>query len=135
MRAALARHAALAALAALALGASADVPRPRVAGPSPAWIDGVPAPAPLEERLAEIRRRVQEAVVYPPLARRRGLEGVAHVQFAIGGDGRAAAVATVRSSGHAVLDRAAEQGARDAQGLPYVYGTVEVPVRFALERP
>jgi protein TonB len=78
---------------------------------------------------------VQEAVVYPPLARRRGLEGVAHVQFAIGGDGRAAAVATVRSSGHAVLDRAAEQGARDAQGLPYVYGTVEVPVRFALERP
>lgn len=92
------------------------------------------APSPtLVERLEEIRRRVQEAVVYPERARRRGLSGVTRIRFAIGDDGRAREVETVHSSGHALLDQAAERGARDAAALPYVYGRVEVPVRFALE--
>ena len=89
----------------------------------------------LAERLAEIQRRVQASVVYPELARDRGLEGVARIRFAIGDDGRAQEVETVESSGHAVLDRAAEQGAREAGSLPAIYGLVEVPVRFVLRGP
>ena len=101
--------------------------------PLPVWEDAVPAPPPLDERLAEIRRRIRDAVVYPERSRQRGVTGVAHIRFAIGNDGIAEEVETVRTSGHAVLDRAAEQGARDAGRLPYVYGRVEMPIRFALE--
>jgi len=44
-------------------------------------IDAFPRGPSVEERLAEIRRRIQDAVEYPPLARRRRLEGVARVAF------------------------------------------------------
>jgi TonB family protein len=116
---------------ALDVGAQERVARPDRA---PVFEDGIPPPPSLAERLAEIRRRVQAAVVYPEVARRRGIEGLARIRFVVGSDGRAAQVETVESSGSALLDRAAEQGARDAHALPYVYGRVEMPVRFALER-
>jgi TonB family protein len=99
----------------------------------PGLEDALPPSPTLAERLEEIRRRVQDAVVYPDQARRRGLSGVTRIRFAVGGDGHAREVETVATSGHALLDRAAEQGAREAGALPYVYGRVEVPVRFALE--
>jgi TonB family protein len=105
-----------------------------VARTGPGLQDALPSSPTLAERLEEIQRRVQEAVVYPERARRLGLSGVTRVRFAIGHDGRAQHVETVQSSGHALLDQAAEQGARDASALPYVFGRVEVPVRFALER-
>jgi TonB family protein len=95
-------------------------------------VDVLPlAPSP-HERLDEIRRRVQAAVTYPARARELGLEGTARIQFEIGADGRAREVATVESSGHALLDRAAEQGAIDAGRLPRLYGRIRIPVRFEL---
>lgn len=90
-----------------------------------------PTPGP-EERLREIRRRVQAAVVYPERARELGLEGTARIQFEIGPDGRAHNVATDETSGHALLDRAAERGAVDAGELPPLYGRIRIPVRFEL---
>jgi TonB family protein len=112
-------------------GAVSEVAAAARTGPG---LEDAVAPSPtLVERLEEIRRRVQEAVVYPERARRRGLSGVTRIRFSIGDDGRAREVETVHSSGHALLDQAAERGARDAAALPYVYGRVEVPVRFALE--
>lgn len=114
-------------------GAGGEPPAP--AEPPVRFLEDALPPSPtLAERLDEIRRRVQQAVAYPEPARRRGEAGVTHIRFAIGDDGHASAIETVRSSGHARLDRAAEQGARDAGVLPYVYGRVEVPVRFALEQ-
>lgn len=95
-------------------------------------VDGVPAPPPVEERLEEIRRRLQSALVYPPIARKRGLEGVTRIRFTIGADGRAGGVETAQSSGHAMLDRAAERCAVDAGELPYVLGRLDVPIRFSL---
>ena len=89
------------------------------------------APRP-EQRLDEIRRRVQAAVVYPQRARALGLEGTTRIQFQIGPDGRAIEVATVQSSGHALLDRAAEAGALAAGWLPPLYGRIRIPVRFEL---
>ena len=98
-------------------------------------VDALPlAPSP-QERLAEIRRRVQAAVSYPARARELGLEGTARIQFQIGADGLAREVATVQSSGHALLDRAAEQGAIDAGRLPPLYGRIRIPVRFELAGP
>jgi protein TonB len=95
-------------------------------------VDALPDAPSAEERLTEIRRRIQAALVYPPAARRRGLEGVARVQFEIGAEGRADRIELVRSSGHALLDRAAREGVVAAGVLPRVYGRVEVPVHFAL---
>lgn len=90
-----------------------------------------PVPSP-HDRLAEIRRRIQQAVVYPPVARRRGLEGISRVQFEIRSDGRAGAIGLARSSGHPILDRAARQSVVDAGVLPRVHGLLVVPVEFAL---
>ena len=102
------------------------------APPEPGPVDAVPLAPPPHERLDEIRRRVQAAVAYPARARELGLEGTTRIQFEIGPDGLARGVATVQSSGHALLDRAAEQGAIDAGKLPALYGRIRIPVRFDL---
>jgi TonB family protein len=118
-------------LAALLLAPALPAP----AAPPAEPVDALPfAPSP-EARLDEIRRRVQAAVVYPRRARELGLEGTARIQFEIGADGLARDVATVESSGHALLDRAAERGALDAGRLPPLYGRIRIPVRFQLETP
>lgn len=105
------------------------------AADAPPWrVDAMPTPPPVEERLEEIRRRIQEATIYPERARRLGLTGTTRIRFQVRPDGRAEDVQTVGSSGSAMLDRAAEAGARRARALPYVYGRLEVPVRFGLRR-
>ena len=123
--------------AAMALVALVLVASPAAAPGAPPEepVDALPlAPSP-EQRLDEIRRRVQAAVVYPPRARELGLEGTTRIQFQIGADGLAREVATVESSGHALLDRAAERGAIDAGKLPPLYGWIRIPVRFQLQGP
>jgi protein TonB len=122
--------------AALLVAACLAAPRGAAgASPEPAAVDALPlAPSP-HERLDEIRRRVQAAVAYPERARELGLEGTTRIQFEIGADGLARDVATVESSGHALLDRAAERGALDAGRLPPLYGRIRIPVRFELRGP
>lgn len=96
-------------------------------------VDAIPRGPSVAERLEVIRRRLQAALVYPPLARRRGIEGTTTIEFEIGPAGRAAEVRTTASSGSSLLDRAAERCAVDAGELPRVLGRLEVPIRFALE--
>jgi TonB family protein len=122
-------------LAAALVSAPAGAEPPAVVDtPPPFWEDALPPAPSLAERLEEIRRRVQEAVVYPPRARSNGITGVTRIRFQIAANGFAAEIRTVETSGSALLDRAAEQGAVDAGELPRVYGRVEVPVRFELLR-
>lgn len=130
-----ARRSGLAALVALALplAAAPEPPNPYLHGAAVLGVDGVPAGPSVAERLEEIRARLQAALVYPPIARRRGLEGTSRIQFVIGPDGRAKDVRTAASSGHALLDRAAERCAADAGELPRILGRLEVPIRFSLE--
>jgi TonB family protein len=109
-------------------------PRGRVDSPPPLLQDALPPGPTLAERLEEIRSRVQQAVVYPPEARSRGITGVTRIRFEIAEDGRAERIRTVATSGSALLDAAAERGAADAGELPRVYGRVEVPIRFELVR-
>jgi len=125
----------LALAAALPAGAGAEpvqTGRAGASGERAAIEDAVPLGPPLDERLAVIRERIQAAVVYPPLARLQELEGVARVRFAIAQDGRPRDLAVAGSTGHAILDRAALAAVAAAAPLPWVYGLVEVPVRFAL---
>jgi protein TonB len=95
-------------------------------------VDAVPRGPSVAERLAEIRRRIQEALVYPPSARQRGLTGVSQLEFVIGVEGLAEDITLVGSSGHGILDRAARQSVEAAGLLPRVYGRLSVPVRFDL---
>ena len=57
---------------------------------------------------------------------------MAHIQFRIDDAGRAADIETLASSGHRLLDRAAERAAHDAGALPAIYGWIRIPVRFSL---
>ena len=94
--------------------------------------DAVPAAPSRAERLEAIRVRIQAALRYPPLARWRAASGEAVVRFEIAADRRARAVRIERSSGLALLDRAALRAVLEAGELPYVHGLLEVPVRFDL---
>lgn len=106
---------------------------PRVAAVvSVGGVDAIPLGPSVAARLEEIRRRIQEAVVYPPLARRRRLAGVARVEFQVDPEGFARDVRLARSSGYGLLDEAAQQGVARARALPWVVGRLEVPVRFEL---
>ena len=121
-------------LVAAPIGADSP-PAPSVdAAPPPLWEDALPPGPSLARRLEEIRRRVQEAVVYPLEARSRGITGVTRIRFEIAENGLASKIRTVETSGSPLLDHAAEQGAVHAGALPRVYGRVEIPIRFDLLR-
>jgi TonB family protein len=96
-------------------------------------VDGVPPAAGVEERLREIRRQIQRALVYPPVARSQALEGETLVRFEIAHGGATRDVRVFRSSGMPTLDRAAARAVAAAAPLPWVYGLLEVPVRFELD--
>jgi TonB family protein len=109
---------------------------PGAAQPEPDTVtDAAPRGPSAAERLEEIRRRVQAAVVYPPIAHARGVAGETRVAFRILADGRPDAIRTAGSSGSATLDRAAEQAVTAAAPFPPMIGQVVVPVRFVLRDP
>lgn len=97
------------------------------------FVDAAPVGPSVAERLAEIRRRIQAALEYPPLARSQRLEGETLVHFDIEHDGTPRGVEVHRSSGRPSLDRAATRAVDAAAPLPWVYGRLEVPVRFELD--
>ena len=125
---------ALIAAAALLASASTDA---RAEGPAPPArvriVDGVPPAARVDERLREIRLRIQRALVYPPMARSQALEGETLVRFEIARGGDTREIRVFHSSGMPTLDRAALRAVEAAAPLPWVYGLLEVPVRFELD--
>jgi TonB family protein len=124
------------ALLALALALAAAAPGAEGGRQAdPRAVDLVPEAPSVEERLAEIARRVQGAARYPELARLRELEGEVLVAFELDARGRPRGLETARSSGHLALDRAAQEAVLSAAPLPWVRGRIQVPVRFALVGP
>lgn len=111
----------------------AEPHNPYLEGATVLGVDGLPAGPSVEDRLAEIRRRLQEVLIYPPISRKRGVEGVTRIHFSIGPDGHAQEIATAASSGDRLLDKAAERSAVDAGALPRILGRLSVPIRFELE--
>lgn len=76
--------------------------------------------------------------VYPPLARRRGLEGRVVLRVAVAADGAVQEVTVLRGSGHAMLDEAAREAVSRWRFRPATTGAgpvsaaVEIPVSFRL---
>ena len=85
-----------------------------------------------DRRIALIQARIQQALFYPRVARRRGVEGTVHVRFGIRQDGRVDGLAVARSSGHRLLDRASVKTIERAQPFHFIDGALEVPVVFRL---
>ncbi|MEO6953503.1 MAG: TonB family protein [Polyangia bacterium] len=81
--------------------------------------------------LAQVLARVRSARRYPEAARRRELEGVVHVRFTIGGDGRPLGIAT--ADGDALLQRAAVEAVERAAPLPLVDGPIDVDLDYRLD--
>jgi len=79
-----------------------------------------------------LRARIQERIVYPGEAVRRGQEGEVLLRIRIGVGGIPREVRVARSSGARILDEAARRGVRRAAPLPSEPGWFEVPVRFLL---
>jgi len=75
---------------------------------------------------------------YPRLARRRGLEGVVLLEVLVDNSGRVVDIRLSRTSGHALLDKAAMKGVQRWQFIPGTMNGrpqemwVEIPVRFKL---
>ena len=115
-----------------ALPALGEEHLPAVAARPPVYTDAAPPGLDVNERLAEIARRVQEVSRYPEMARERGVAGTSEVSFEVGSAGVPEHIETSATSGHPVLDRAARRAVEDAAPLPFVYGRVTVPVEFSL---
>ncbi len=86
----------------------------------------------LAARISEIRRRIEEARIYPENARAGGIEGTAVVAFRILPDGRLGPVRLRKSSGHPALDGSSLETVRRAAPLPYVKGVIVLPIRYRL---
>lgn len=77
------------------------------------------APAEYDPYLRQFRQRVQESLVYPLAARRRGLGGTVELHVWLEATGRVRDVQVARSSSHAVLDDAAVETIRRLGPVPF----------------
>jgi protein TonB len=84
--------------------------------------------------VAWVRDAIQNAIAYPPTARRMGWEGKVVVAFRLLPDGSIRDVRVVQGSGHAALDRGAIDAVRSASPFPRspVEAEVITPVVYRL---
>jgi protein TonB len=83
--------------------------------------------------LRVIRDSIEKAKVYPPLARKRGIEGKTVIRFRIRPNGEVDEVKIVKGSGFEILDRISVETIRKSAPLPYVRDWIEIPLIFRLE--
>ena len=89
-------------------------------------------PAEFGPYLARFRQRIQELVVYPLAARRRGLAGRVEIELLLDPSGGVRDVSVVASSSHEVLDEAAVEAVRALQPLPLPEHLPRRPLRVRL---
>jgi protein TonB len=82
--------------------------------------------------LARFRERIQESVVYPLAARRRGLAGRVEVELLLEPSGRVRDLAVVSSSSHMLLDDAAVEAVRSLPPMPLPEHLPRRPLRVRL---
>ena len=88
----------------------------------------------LKEHFLYIKKAIEKEIVYPRVARKRGLEGKCVVAFVICKDGNVADVRIVESSGHAILDNSAVATVKRAAPFPTPPVTAELvlPITYRL---
>ncbi len=122
----------------VALGVTGDLRADEVAGAPPrdvnakVIVDAIAHGPSVDARLEEIRRRIENNLAYPPLARWHDVTGAAVVEFEVTDEGRTQGVRLAQSSGAALLDNAAERAVATVTGLPVVHGRLSIPIRFEL---
>lgn len=89
--------------------------------------------------LQKIRRLLERQKAYPRMARRLHLQGVAVLQFTIAADGRIETTRLKRSSGHGLLDTAAQETVRRVGKFPPIPAalgrkrlSIRIPLAFRL---
>ena len=82
--------------------------------------------------LATVRRRILEALRYPPPARSRGLTGTVQLEISIKPDGAISTVSVTSSSSHPLLDEAALEAVRSLAPQPFPKGLAPRPLRVRL---
>jgi protein TonB len=82
--------------------------------------------------LVRFRQRIQDALHYPPTARRRGLGGTVHLEIDLLPSGRVASVVVRSSSSHEVLDEAALETVRRLAPDPFPPALPPRPLRIRL---
>jgi len=87
--------------------------------------------------LKGLRKRISSALIYPRIARRRGIEGTVVLLLKLDRDGSLANLSVRTSSGSDILDRAARELINRV--LPYRHGTgrtisVQIPIVYRLEK-
>jgi protein TonB len=83
--------------------------------------------------IGRIKTAIQDAVSYPHMARKRGLEGTVLAGFSIDEVGLPRDIKVLKSSGHGILDRKVKKVIQKASPYPPVKGAIEVPVSFRLK--
>ena len=89
-------------------------------------------PAEFGPYLARFRERIQELVVYPLAARRRGLAGRVEVELLLDPSGHVRDLAVVSSSSHMLLDEAAVEAVRSLVPQPLPEHLPRRPLRVRL---
>ena len=81
-----------------------------------------------------IQRRIRDKLVFPPQARRAGIQGNAEISFTIHEDGRVSDVTVSRSSGSELLDTAAVDASYAASPFrpPPAEARLAIPINFRL---
>jgi len=82
-----------------------------------------------------LRRRIEEEMVYPYVARKKGLQGVVRLTVRLDEEGNLLEVSIAESSGYKVLDNAAAALIERIVPYPHDLGTilaVDVPIRYSL---
>jgi TonB family protein len=97
-------------------------------------VDAIAHGPSVDARLEEIRRRIEQNLSYPPLARLHDASGAAVVEFEVTEQGRTQGVRLAQSSGVALLDNAAQRAVATVTELPVVHGRLSIPIRFELTR-
>ena len=82
--------------------------------------------------LAGVRRRILDALRYPPPARSRGLTGTVYLEIFIKSNGAIADVSVTNSSSHPLLDEAALEAVRGLAPQPFPKGLAPRPLRVRL---
>jgi protein TonB len=84
--------------------------------------------------ISRIQASIQDALMYPPLARRRGMEGTVEAVFVIDSRGMPQNIRLLRSSGYRILDKQALRTIQRASPYPVLESAVEVPITFRLTK-
>ena len=94
--------------------------------------DGVGSGRAGDRVLTSIWKRINQSKYYPPVAKRRGVEGAPRVTFAIDRDGQVSWARLVDSCGKTALDDAALKTVRRAAPYPYYPSPITVAIRYSL---